>query len=97
MAKRTYRNDMAQAQKDKIAAANIGKHLSQATKDKISKAMAEYWRGLPYKPGSDEERPAGTTSTDTLLKASTGTTPTQPPTPRGPFRTLPKTPTTPGR
>jgi len=50
MAKRIYRNDMAQSQKDKIAAANTGKHLSDETKRKISQAMADYWAGLPFKP-----------------------------------------------
>lgn len=51
--KRIYRNDMTQAQKDKIAAANIGKHLSQQTKDRISRSMQKYWQGLPYKPNTD--------------------------------------------
>ena len=50
MAKRIWRNDMPQTQRDKIAAANTGKHLSDETKQKISQAMAEYWASLPYKP-----------------------------------------------
>lgn len=56
---RLYRNDMAQAQKDKIAAANIGKTLSQQTKDKISRSMQKYWAQLPYKPddGGDDDTP----------------------------------------
>ena len=71
MAKRVWRNDMAQQQKDKIAAANVGKQLTQATKAKISRSMAKYWARLPYKPGTD----TGTTSAD----ATTGTTSTTPP------------------
>lgn len=59
MAKRIYRNDMAQAQKDKIAAANTGKQLSPTTRAKISRALAQYWASLPYKPGGT----TGTTST----------------------------------
>lgn len=51
--KRIYRNDMPQAQKDKIAAANVGKTLSQQTKDKISRSMQKYWQKLPYKPPTD--------------------------------------------
>ena len=52
---RIYRNDMQQAQKDKIAAANIGKTLSQQTKDKISRSMQQYWAKLPYKPDTAAE------------------------------------------
>ena len=36
MAKRTYRNDMPQIQRDRIAQANTGKRLSNETKAKIS-------------------------------------------------------------
>ena len=50
MAKRVWRNDMPQQQKDKIAAANTGKKLSIATRQKIAQAMAKYWAKLPYKP-----------------------------------------------
>lgn len=53
--RRIYRNDMPQAQKDKIAAANVGKTLSQQTKDKISRSMQKYWRRLPYKPDTPAE------------------------------------------
>lgn len=52
---RIYRNDMTQAQKDKIAAANIGKHHSQQTKDRISRSMQQYWAGLPYKPNTEDD------------------------------------------
>lgn len=48
--RRIYRNDMSPQQKQKLSQANIGKTLSQSTKDKISKSMEEYWKGLPYKP-----------------------------------------------
>lgn len=51
--RRIYRNDMAQAQKDKIAAANTGKQLSPQTRAKISQSMRKYWQQLPYKPGTD--------------------------------------------
>ena len=51
--KRTYRNDMSSAQKEKLRAANIGKTLSQSTKQKISKSMEDYWRKLPLKPGTE--------------------------------------------
>ena len=61
MAKRIWRNDMPQTQKDKIAAANTGKHLSPETKRKIAQAMAKYWAKLPYKPPTT----TGTTGTTT--------------------------------
>ena len=63
--KRTYRNDMPQAQKDKIAQANTGKVLSPETRRRISQSMVKYWAGLPFKPST-----SGTTNTDT----GTGTT-----------------------
>ena len=62
--KRTYRNDMGQEQKDKIAAANRGKVLSPETRRRISQSMAKYWAGLPYKPNT-----SGTTT-----NTNTGTT-----------------------
>lgn len=68
--RRIYRNDMAQSQKDKIAAANKGKTLSDETKRKISRAMAQYWAKLPYKPPT----PSGTTTGTTT--GTTGSTPT---------------------
>lgn len=40
--KRIYRNDMPQLQKDKIAAANTGKHHSEQTKQKISRSLTKY-------------------------------------------------------
>ena len=59
MAKRVWRNDMPQTQKDKIAAANRGKHLSPDTRRKIAQAMEKYWASLPYKPVTA----SGTTTT----------------------------------
>lgn len=64
---------MPQTQKDKIAQANTGKHLSDETKAKISAALCDYWASLPMKPI--------TTSGNTT---STGIT--QPQAPRSPFR-----------
>lgn len=52
---RVYRNDMTQAQRSKISAANIGKRLSQSTKNKISRSMQQYWEKLPYKPGTEAD------------------------------------------
>lgn len=63
--RRIYRNDMQQAQKDKIAAANVGKTLSQQTKDKISRSMQKYWQRLPYKPDTDTDDMQPPTPTDT--------------------------------
>lgn len=64
--KRTYRNDMPQAQKDKIAQANTGKVLSPETRRRISQSMVKYWAGLPFKPvtstGTTED--TGTTTTN---------------------------------
>lgn len=51
--KRIYRNDMPQAQREKIAAAQRGRIMSQSTKDKISQSMQQYWAGLPTKPTTD--------------------------------------------
>lgn len=59
--RRIYRNDMGQAQKDKIAAANTGKHHSAETKRKISQGLTRYWSRLPFKPATE----TGTTATGT--------------------------------
>ena len=59
--RRIWRNDMPQAQKDKIAAANKGRHHSADTKRKISQSMAKYWARLPFKPVTN----SGATSTGT--------------------------------
>ena len=51
--KRIWRNDMPQNQKDKIAAANTGKHHTPETKRKISQGLTRYWARLPYEPVTD--------------------------------------------
>lgn len=65
--KRTYRNDMPQTQKDKIAQANTGKVLSPETRRRISQSMVKYWAGLPFKPATSgtTEPATGTTGTTT--------------------------------
>lgn len=63
--KRIWRNDMQQTQRDKIAAANTGKHHSTETKRKISQSLTRYWSRLPYKPVTD----TGTTSIGTTQNA----------------------------
>ena len=66
--KRTYRNDMPQAQKDKIAQANTGKVLSPETRRRISQSMIKYWAGLPFKPstsGTTDNTDTGNTGTVT--------------------------------
>lgn len=72
MAKRIWRNDMPQQQRDKIAQANTGKHLSDETRRKISDALVQYWAGLPFKPVSASTQ-APTTGT-TATPPPTGTT-----------------------
>lgn len=53
---------MPQTQRDKIAQANTGKHLSPETRRKISDALTKYWAGLPFKPPT----PSGTTNPPSL-------------------------------
>lgn len=48
--KRQWRNDMPQAQRDKIAAANTGRKHSEQTKRLISQQLQKYWAKLPVKP-----------------------------------------------
>lgn len=50
--KRIYRNDMAQAQRQKISTAHKGKRLSPQTKNRIANSLRKYWATLPYKPTS---------------------------------------------
>ena len=66
MAKRTYRNDMSQSQKDKIAMANKGKKLSTHTKQLISRSLEKYWASLPMKPAQDDTPPSSTGSAGSL-------------------------------
>lgn len=51
---------MPQQQRDKIAAANTGKHLDADTRRKISDALTKYWARLPFKPATGET--SGTTT-----------------------------------
>ena len=67
--KRTYRNDMSQSQKDKIAQANTGKVLSPETRRRISQSMVKYWAGLPFKPST-----SGATTPPPPTTGTTGTT-----------------------
>ena len=50
MAKRQWRNDMSQQQKDKISQANKGKTLSPDTRRRISQSLEKYWSSLLPKP-----------------------------------------------
>ena len=61
MAKRQWRNDMPQAQRDKIAAEHTGRKHSEHTKQLISDKLRKYWDGLAFKPVTS----TGTTGTTT--------------------------------
>lgn len=63
--KRIYRNDMPQAQRDKIAQANTGRQQSPQTRERIAQSMREYWAGLPFKPTTATGSTSGTTTTGT--------------------------------
>ncbi len=52
-AKRQFRNDMSDQQKQAISSKLRGRRLSQSTKDKISQSMVDYWNSLPMKPTPD--------------------------------------------
>ena len=52
-AKRQFRNDMSDQQKQAISQKLKGRTLSQSTKDKISQSMIDYWDSLPLKPTPD--------------------------------------------
>lgn len=56
---------MQQTQKDKIAAANTGKHHTEDTKRKISQSLTRYWSRLPFKPDTTTGTTTGATWTDT--------------------------------
>lgn len=62
MAKRQFRNDMSQQQKDKIAQANKGKKLSPEIRNKISKSLEKYWSRLPMKPTTSTSGTTGPTN-----------------------------------
>ena len=48
--KRVYRNDVSQETKVKQSLAHQGRIHSNSTKNKISKALCNYWANLPVKP-----------------------------------------------
>lgn len=60
MAKRQWRNDMSQQQRDKIAQAHTGRKHSEQSKRKISDSLKKYWDGLAFKPVTS----TGTTGTN---------------------------------
>ena len=64
MAKRQWRNDMSQQQRDKIAQAHTGKKHSEQTKRLISDKLRKYWDGLEFKPVTSTGN-TGTTGTGT--------------------------------
>lgn len=47
--KRVYRNDVSQETKVKQSLAHQGRKHSNSTKNKISKALCNYWAKLPLK------------------------------------------------
>lgn len=63
MAKRQWRNDMSQQQRDKIAAAHTGRKHSEQSKRKIADSLRKYWDGLAYKPVTSTGTTTGTTTT----------------------------------
>ena len=48
--KRLYRNDVSAETREKQSVAHQGRRHSNDTKQKISKAMCDYWEKLPMKP-----------------------------------------------
>lgn len=63
MAKRQWRNDMPQQQRDKIGQAHTGKKHSEQTKRLISDKLKKYWDGLAFKPVTSTGNTTGTTTT----------------------------------
>ena len=62
--KRIYRNDVSQQTREKQSVAHQGRRHSNDTKQKISKAMSNYWAKLPMKPINNND----TSMTDTYGK-----------------------------
>lgn len=62
--KRIYRNDVSQQTREKQSIAHQGRKHSNDTKQKISKAMCDYWASLPMKPINNND----TSMTDTYGK-----------------------------
>ena len=48
--KRIYRNDVSNSTREKQSVAHKGKTHSNETKQRISRAMCNYWAKLPTKP-----------------------------------------------
>ena len=48
--KRIYRNAVSRQTREKLSVAHQGRRHSNDTKQKISKAMCDYWAKLPMKP-----------------------------------------------
>ena len=53
--KRLYRNDVSAETREKQSVAHQGRKLSNDTKQRISKAMCDYWAKLPAKPINNNE------------------------------------------
>jgi hypothetical protein len=53
--KRIYRNDVSNETRMKQSVAHQGYRHSNDTKQKISKAMCDYWAKLPIKPISNND------------------------------------------
>ena len=62
--KRIYRNDVSQQTREKQSIAHQGRKHSNDTKQKISKAMCDYWAKLPMKLINNND----TSMTDTYGK-----------------------------
>lgn len=59
--KRIYRNDVSDETRMKQSLAHTGRRHSNSVKQKISKAMCDYWASLPMKPVNNN---TSTTDTD---------------------------------
>jgi hypothetical protein len=66
MAKRQWRNDMPQQQRDKIAQAHTGRKHTEQSKRKIADSLRKYWDGLAYKPVTSTGNTTGTTTGGTV-------------------------------
>ena len=60
--RRIYRNDVSPQTREKQSLAHQGRKHSNDTKQKISKAMCDYWAKLPMKPINGNNN--GTSTTD---------------------------------
>lgn len=58
--KRIYRNDVSNITKEKQSIAHKGKSHSNETKQRISKAMQNYWAKLPTKPTTNNNSTSST-------------------------------------